>query len=106
MTETLSRDHLVTSVDQLERIYGQPYGPSMVKEADRITAPYRAFIEAALRAHLDAQVGRTRRVLVELSGVVGRTEHFTQVRLAAPIEPGVIVDLVVAGHDGRQLLAA
>ena len=62
--------------------------------------------EAVLRAHLDAQVGRTRRVLVELSGVVGRTEHFTQVRLAAPIEPGVIVDLTVAGHDGRQLLAA
>jgi threonylcarbamoyladenosine tRNA methylthiotransferase MtaB len=62
--------------------------------------------EAALRAHLDAQVGCTRRVLVELSGVVGRTEHFTQVRLAAPIEPGVIVDLTVAGHDGRQLLAA
>ncbi len=62
--------------------------------------------EAVLRAHLDAQVGCTRRVLVELSGVVGRTEHFTQVRLAAPIEPGVIVDLTVAGHDGRQLLAA
>ena len=47
MAETLSRDHLVTSVDQLERVYGQPYGPSMVKEADRITAPYRVFIEAA-----------------------------------------------------------
>jgi uncharacterized protein len=47
MTETLSRDHLVTSIEQLERIYGEPYGPSVVKEADRITAPYRAFIEAA-----------------------------------------------------------
>ncbi len=60
---------------------------------------------AALRAHLDAQLGVTRRVLTE-SRETGRTEHFTQVRLSAPIEPGVIVDLTVAGHDGRQLLAA
>jgi PPOX class probable FMN-dependent enzyme len=47
MTDMLSRDHLVTGIEQLERIYGQPYGPSIVKEADRITTPYRAFIEAA-----------------------------------------------------------
>jgi threonylcarbamoyladenosine tRNA methylthiotransferase MtaB len=60
---------------------------------------------AALRAHLDAQIGARRRVLTE-SHALGRTEHFTQVRLAAPVEPGVIVDLTVAGHDGRQLLAA
>jgi uncharacterized protein len=47
MTEALSRDHIVTSVDELERIYGEPYGPSIAKEADRVTAHYRAFIEAA-----------------------------------------------------------
>jgi PPOX class probable FMN-dependent enzyme len=47
MTNMLSRDHLVTGIEQLERIYGQPYGPSIVKEADRITTLYRAFIEAA-----------------------------------------------------------
>src|SRR5262249_40158828 len=47
MTAALSADHIVTSIDQLERIYGEPYGPSIVKEADRITGPYRAFIEAA-----------------------------------------------------------
>jgi PPOX class probable FMN-dependent enzyme len=47
MTEALSRDHFVTSVEQLERVYGAPYGPSILKEADRITANYRAFIEAA-----------------------------------------------------------
>ena len=47
MTDALSRDHLVTSVEQLERVYGEPYGPSIAKEADRITAHYRAFIEAA-----------------------------------------------------------
>src|SRR5215467_12052727 len=41
------RDHFVTNVDALERIYGEPYGPSIAKETDRITSHYRAFIEAA-----------------------------------------------------------
>lgn len=47
MTEALSRDHIVTNVEQLERLYGRPYGPSIAKETDRVTAHYRAFIEAA-----------------------------------------------------------
>src|SRR5215467_12444686 len=41
------RDHIVTSVEALERIYGEPFGPSIAKEADRVTSHYRAFIEAA-----------------------------------------------------------
>src|SRR5262249_29161716 len=41
------RDHVVTNIEALERIYGEPYGPSIAKEADRITTQYRAFIEAA-----------------------------------------------------------
>src|SRR6266536_2196934 len=61
--------------------------------------------EAALRRHLDAQVGRRHRVLTE-SRELGRTEHFTHTRLAAPIEPGIILDVTATGHDGRQLLAA
>jgi threonylcarbamoyladenosine tRNA methylthiotransferase MtaB len=60
--------------------------------------------EAALRRHLEAQVGARRRVLVE-SDELGRTEHFTRARLASPIEPGTILDVTVTGHDGRQLLA-
>jgi threonylcarbamoyladenosine tRNA methylthiotransferase MtaB len=44
-------------------------------------------------------------VLAE-SCALGRTEQFTPVRLAAPIAPGVILDLTMTGHDGRQLLAA
>jgi hypothetical protein len=36
---------------------------------------------------------------------ISRTEQFTPVRLNAPLAPGMIVDLVIAGHDGRQLLA-
>jgi threonylcarbamoyladenosine tRNA methylthiotransferase MtaB len=61
--------------------------------------------EAALRCHLDREVGGTRRVLAESRGL-GRTEQFMSVRLAAPVEPGIILDLRMTGHDGRQLLAA
>jgi PPOX class probable FMN-dependent enzyme len=38
---------MVTSVDQLAHLYGTPFGPSVVKETDRIIPAYRAFIEAA-----------------------------------------------------------
>jgi threonylcarbamoyladenosine tRNA methylthiotransferase MtaB len=61
--------------------------------------------EAALRAHLDAEVGARRLVLTEMHGLA-RTPQFTPVRLAAPVEPGAILDIAVTGHDGRQLLAA
>src|SRR5262245_5816139 len=60
---------------------------------------------AALSRHLDTEVGRTRRVLVE-SARLGRTEHFALVGLNATVEPGMIVDVTIKGHDGRQLLAA
>jgi threonylcarbamoyladenosine tRNA methylthiotransferase MtaB len=58
----------------------------------------------ALRQHLDDEIGATRRVLTE-SHETGRTEQFTPVRLATPVEPGKILDLTMASHDGRQLLA-
>jgi len=61
--------------------------------------------EFALSRHLDREIGRRRRVLVE-SRALGRTEQFTPVRLGAPVEPGVILDLTIKAHDGRQLLAA
>jgi threonylcarbamoyladenosine tRNA methylthiotransferase MtaB len=61
--------------------------------------------QAALRRHLDAQVGARRRVLTESNGT-GRTEQFTPVRLAAATAPGTILDLTITGHDGRRLLAA
>jgi threonylcarbamoyladenosine tRNA methylthiotransferase MtaB len=59
---------------------------------------------AMLARHLDAQVGARRRVLTE-SNDIGRTEHFTPVRLTAS-EPGAIIDVAIAGHDGRHLIAA
>jgi threonylcarbamoyladenosine tRNA methylthiotransferase MtaB len=65
----------------------------------------RAHGAAALLRHLDGEVGARRRVLAE-SAAVGRTEQFTQVRLASSGEPGMIRDLTIAAHDGRQLIAA
>ena len=59
--------------------------------------------EAALAAHLAAEQGATRHVLVERGGV-GRTEHFTQVAIDAG-EPGVIVPARITGHTARALLA-
>ncbi len=59
----------------------------------------------ALAQHLDGEVGARRRVLAE-SRQAGRTEQFTKVQLAAPTEPGQIVYVTIAAHDGRQLLAA
>jgi threonylcarbamoyladenosine tRNA methylthiotransferase MtaB len=60
---------------------------------------------AALARHLAGEVGATRRVLVE-TDALGRTEGFTPVRFTAPVRPGEIVDAAIAGHDGRELLAA
>ncbi len=68
-------------------------------------ARLRARGALALRAHLDAEVGASRRVLVE-SEEQGRTAQFTQVQLASPARPGAIVEVQIAGHDGKQLLAA
>jgi threonylcarbamoyladenosine tRNA methylthiotransferase MtaB len=59
----------------------------------------------ALARHLDGEVGMTRRVLTE-SRDTGRTAQFTKVLLTRPAEPGLLLDLKVAAHDGRQLLAA
>jgi threonylcarbamoyladenosine tRNA methylthiotransferase MtaB len=61
--------------------------------------------EAALRRHLDAEVGARRRVLAE-SENDGRTEQFTKVRLGSPAAPRGIIDVTIAGHDGQRLLVA
>jgi threonylcarbamoyladenosine tRNA methylthiotransferase MtaB len=58
----------------------------------------------ALRRYLAGEIGRRRNVLVEGKG--GRTEHYAEVRLGAPLAPGTIREVVIAGHDGRRLLAA
>jgi threonylcarbamoyladenosine tRNA methylthiotransferase MtaB len=61
--------------------------------------------EAALARHLAGEVGASRRVLIETRNL-GRTEAFTLVRFPGPVSPGGIVEATIAGHDGRELLAA
>jgi threonylcarbamoyladenosine tRNA methylthiotransferase MtaB len=61
--------------------------------------------EAALLKHLGAEVGARRNVLIE-TNQLGRTEGFTLVRFAGEVQPGEIVPVTIAGHDGKELLAA
>jgi len=65
----------------------------------------RARGRAALQWHLAAQVGARRSVLTETDGL-GRTEGFTLVRFPAAMPAGAIRDVAIAGHNGRELLAA
>jgi threonylcarbamoyladenosine tRNA methylthiotransferase MtaB len=60
--------------------------------------------EATLLRHLEAEVGNRRRVLAEMNGI-GRTIHFTPVRLPEKTRAGAMIDLTVTGHDGRALRA-
>jgi threonylcarbamoyladenosine tRNA methylthiotransferase MtaB len=100
----------------LTQLHVFPFSPRPGTPAARMPQVDRAVIkerarrlrekgEIALRAYLDREIGVRRRVLVESRGL-GRTEQFMPVRLAAPVEPGVILDLAIKAHDGRQLLAA
>ena len=61
--------------------------------------------EAALLKHLVQEVGTRRNVLIE-ANQLGRTEGFTLVRFASPVKRGEIRAVTIAGHDGKDLLAA
>jgi len=61
--------------------------------------------DAALRGHLANQIGNRIEVLSE-STSVARTEQFVPVRLASPCTPGEMLDVEIAAHDGRNLIAA
>ena len=100
----------------LTQLHVFPFSPRPGTPAARMPQLDRALIkeraqrlrdkgEAALRAHLDTQIGVTHRVLTERGGLA-RTAQFTAVRLNSPVAPGLFLDLTVAGHDGRHLLAA
>jgi len=47
MAEGNGKEHLITTMAQLESLYGDIMPPSIAKETDRITPAYRALIEAA-----------------------------------------------------------
>jgi threonylcarbamoyladenosine tRNA methylthiotransferase MtaB len=100
----------------LTQLHVFPYSPRPGTPAARMPQLDRAIVKeraqrlrdkgmAALRRHLDSQIGARRRVLTERGGI-GRTEQFTAVRLASTVAPGAMLDVTMAGHDGRQLLAA
>jgi threonylcarbamoyladenosine tRNA methylthiotransferase MtaB len=100
----------------LTQLHVFPFSPRPGTPAARMSQLDRAVVkeraqrlrlkgEAALHHHLDRQVGLQRQVLTERGGI-GRTAQFTAVRLAAAVAPGAMLDLTIAAHDGRQLIAA
>jgi len=100
----------------LTQLHVFPFSPRPGTPAARMPQLDRAIIkeraqrlrakgEAALRAYLESQIGRQRQVLTERGGI-GRTEQFTAVRLASAAAPGAMLELTIAAHDGRQLIAA
>ncbi|MEQ8697181.1 MAG: tRNA (N(6)-L-threonylcarbamoyladenosine(37)-C(2))-methylthiotransferase MtaB [Bauldia litoralis] len=73
---------------------------AVVKER---AARLRAKGEQVLAAHLAAEEGAARRVLVERNGV-GRTEHYTPAEIDAG-RPGEVIAARITGHSGRSLIA-
>ena len=67
-------------------------------------AALRAAGEVALARHLESHVGTRRRVLAERGGR-GRLEDFSPVRLGEGAVPGALLEVAIAGHDGRELRA-
>ncbi|GAA0292170.1 tRNA (N(6)-L-threonylcarbamoyladenosine(37)-C(2))-methylthiotransferase MtaB [Rhodovulum strictum] len=67
-------------------------------------ARLRAAGEAAVAAHLAAQVGRRHRILME-SPRMGRTEQFAEVDLASDRSEGRIVTATVTGYENGRLQA-
>jgi threonylcarbamoyladenosine tRNA methylthiotransferase MtaB len=100
----------------LAHLHVFPFSPRPGTPAARMPQLPRALVKerarrlrekgaAALTHRLACEVGTRHQVLVE-SGGVGRTGHYLSVQLAATATPGTIVDVTIAGQDGRQLLAA
>jgi threonylcarbamoyladenosine tRNA methylthiotransferase MtaB len=76
--------------------------PEVVKER---ALRLRQAGDAALAARLAGEVGTRQLVLTE-HGNSGHTEAFAPVRFAGPVPAGAIVEVAIAGHDGRHLIAA
>ena len=67
-------------------------------------ARLRAAGEVQVQAHLSAQAGRTHSVLMEAVDM-GRTEQFTEVRMATPQPIGQIIQTTITGHSAQHLTA-
>jgi threonylcarbamoyladenosine tRNA methylthiotransferase MtaB len=117
---TETKDMFRHTVDLIEEcgltyLHVFPYSPRPGTPAAQMPQVARAEVKdrarrlrehghAALRRHLDAEVGQVRRVLAE-SGDSGHSEHFTPVRFGRAVEPGTIVEARMIGHDGGRLIA-
>jgi threonylcarbamoyladenosine tRNA methylthiotransferase MtaB len=118
---TESEDMFARSLDlvdecELTQLHVFPFSPRPGTPAARMPQVARDVVkqrarrlrekgDAALRRHLDGQIGGNRRVLGE-SETVGRTEQFVPVKLTSSCAPGELLDVEIAGHDGRHLIAA
>lgn len=100
----------------LTHLHVFPFSPRPGTPAARMPAVARDVVKdrarllrekgaAALSAYLDREVGKRRRVLIELNQL-GRTEAFTPVRFSSPVARGDLREVTILGHDGRELLAA
>ncbi|MBM1310303.1 tRNA (N(6)-L-threonylcarbamoyladenosine(37)-C(2))-methylthiotransferase MtaB [Sulfitobacter mediterraneus] len=67
-------------------------------------AQLRAAGDAQVQRHLQAQIGKTHRILME-NPTMGRTEQFTEVTFTKPQTEGQIVTTVILGQSGNQLIA-
>ena len=112
--EAFARSLSIVDACQLTHLHVFPYSPRPGTPAGRMppvdgaairdrAARLREKAEAAYAAHLAAEVGATRRLLVE-NGGVGRTEQFTPAEIAGP-SPGTIVSARITGRTRRGLVA-
>jgi len=114
--EMFARSLAIVEECGLTHLHVFPYSPRPGTPAARMPQVARDVVkdrarrlrekgEAALASHLAGMVGRSFQVLVETRDM-GRTEHFTPVRLGASAEPGTILPVTVTAHDGREAIAA
>jgi threonylcarbamoyladenosine tRNA methylthiotransferase MtaB len=112
--ESFARSLSIVDACQLTHLHVFPYSPRPGTPAARMppidgaairdrAARLREKGEGAYAAHLAAEVGATRRLLVE-NGGVGRTEQFTPAEIAGP-SPGTIVSARITGRTRRGLIA-
>jgi threonylcarbamoyladenosine tRNA methylthiotransferase MtaB len=110
--------HSLDLVDEcgLTQLHVFPFSPRPGTPASRMPQVARDVVkerarrlrekgEMALRRHLEMQVGGRVQVLSE-SKSIARTEQFIPVRLSAACAPGEMLNVAIAAHDGRNLIAA
>ncbi|WP_111732244.1 tRNA (N(6)-L-threonylcarbamoyladenosine(37)-C(2))-methylthiotransferase MtaB [Roseovarius amoyensis] len=118
---TETEEHFENSLKLLEEchltwLHVFPYSPRRGTPAARMpqvggrtirerAARLRAVGEVRVARHLDAQQGRSHRVLME-SPRMGRTEQFAEVDFDSDRQEGAIVPATIVGRRGNRLVAA